>query len=393
MTKQLSSLLALFALVLAAAPAAAQYDDVYFTPSEQSYDYERTTTQRSDRGYDDAGSNDSYYGDEAYADADAGDTNDSYYDGPEAASDYEYASRIRRFQRPVGAFDYYDPYYVDAGYYDPYFRRNGFNTTLIYNTPTVAYQRVRTPYGTRLVAVNTFSSLGYGNPYGFNRFNAWNDPFYGPSAFNRGGFNSFGGFNRFGAFGGSAFGGGGFGGGGLYCPPSYYGGTSYVTGNNPQRVTRQTTSQPRGNTTSIADRINRQPTRSGASRGATYGGADKSASSRSGQTRRATPTRSGTSRTGASRSGTQRSSRSARPSSSRSTSPRSTVPSSRSNTPSRSTSPSRSTRSRSYTPSRSTPRPSTRSYTPSRSSSPSRSVPSRSGSSSRSSSSRSRGGK
>ena len=367
--KKYSALFALLALVLASVPAVAQYDDVYFDASQEEFTY----APYDDEQYDD-------YDEPAPVRA-------REHAGTDAASDYEYASRIRRFRRPVGSFGYYDPFYVDAGYYDPFWR-SGFNTTLIYNTPAVAYQRVLTPYGTRIVGFNTFG-LNRGFGAGFNR---WNDPFYG-RGFNRGFGYGAGGFGGgFGAFGAGAFGGPAAfgGGGGYYCPPAFGGGVPYNVNNSATALSnRATTSRPRGNTTSIADRITRTNPNYNRTRTSTFD--DKSARSTGGRStatraRNAPTTTRSTSRGGRSINKTRTTVR--RPTSTR-TRTRSTSP-----TRTRSTSPSRSTRSRSYTPSRSTR---SRSYTPSRSSStrsysPSRSSSSRSSSPSRSSS-RGRGGR
>ena len=383
-TSKVSAFFALLALAFCATPALAQYDDVYFDAAQEDFVY-------------------SPYQEEEYTEYDEPAPRRGY-EGTDAASDYEYASRIRRFRRPVGSFGYYDPYYVDAGYYDPYWR-NGFSTTLIYNTPAVGYQRVYTPYGPRVVA---FNRSGFGNPYGFGRFNRFNDPFFA-GGFNQpfgGGFGPYAGFNRFGygGFGGGAFGGGGFG-GAYYCPPAF-GGVAYNVPNSTNNLTnRATTRQPRGNTTSISDRINRgaynTPSRdvyTGGEKAATRGRSGRAATATRARNAPTTTRSTGRSRIDQSRTTVRR------PTATRSTTvprtrvatprTRSTTPRTRSYTPSRSTrsyTPSRSTsptRTRSYTPSRST-----RSYSPSRSSSSSRSTsPSRS-SSGRSSSSRGRGGR
>ena len=282
------SLFALLAVLFAAAPLAAQYDDVYYTPTDnRAYEYSTTNNAPADDAA--YSSNDASYNDEFYEAPER-----TYYDADNAASDYEYTSRIRRFRRPVGSFNYYDPFYVDAGYYDPFFR-GGANTVLIYNTPSVAFQQVYTPYGPRVVAIDRFgfaspySNFGFNNRFNsfnrFSRFNSWNDPFfYGGRGFGYAGYNNFGGFNR--------FGGAGVIGGGYYCPPAF-GTTSYNNVATNRAVgNRAVTTRPRGSSTSISDRIDRN--RTTVTRGSSRYPTEKSAqgSSRSNAGRSAPATRS-----------------------------------------------------------------------------------------------------
>ncbi|MFT6514530.1 MAG: hypothetical protein ACJAX1_003118, partial [Neolewinella sp.] len=97
-----TSALALLALLFIAAPASAQYDDVYYNPDDFA------TTSYSD---DYSNSSDGY-DDDAYTSYD-----DDGYNYDDNAYDYQYSSRIRRFQRPYAGFGYYDPIYANAGYY------------------------------------------------------------------------------------------------------------------------------------------------------------------------------------------------------------------------------------------------------------------------------------
>lgn len=62
---------------------SAQFDYIYFNPTEDEYDYTNT------------------YQDENY--------------------DYYYTSRIRRFHRPIASFDYFNTYYYDFWHYDPFY--------------------------------------------------------------------------------------------------------------------------------------------------------------------------------------------------------------------------------------------------------------------------------
>ena len=350
-------------LTLAGATAAqAQFDDVYFDPSDaqevssRNYGY----SDDVDEAYADNGDYDSEFvggNQPAQRYDDVARYGESDFDNRPITSDdytgYEYSSRIRRFNRPYQGFGYYDPVYVDQYYYGA---RPGFQTALIYNSP----------YSYNAARFNRFGA--FNNPYAFDRFgrrsafydpfSPFNDPFYGgASAFGWGspyGVNAFGGgFNR--------FGGGGFG-GGYYCPPTW--GNTGVAYNTPNAVqTRQS---------SLADR-------SGRTVGSRGGSARPTVSNRA-----TVPTR---------RTRPDQSLRTSDPSTTRSSRPASRtngrVAPSRSN--SRSTSPSRSSsrsapQERTSRPSYSRPAPSTRSTSRSRSATPSRSysTPRSSSSSSRS---------
>ena len=385
-------------LTLAGATAAsAQFDDVYYDPSDVQETASRTYSSYDDA--DEAYADNGNYDSEFVGDNRVGTAATSYEDVPRYGesdfdnqpitvddySGYEYSSRIRRFNRPYQGFGYYDPVYVDQLYYDGFGRPIG-QTALIYNNPYAFNSAVRF---NRFNRFNTF-----GNPYGFNRFgrrsafydpfSPFNDPFYGgASAFGWGAPNAFGygagwggGFNR---FGGAGFGAGGFG-GAYYCPPTW--GNTGVAYNTPNAVTtRRSTVSDRG-TRTVGSRSTVRPTSNSratvpTSRSST--GKDRARTTTaptSRSTRSSTPASRNNGRVAPSRSN----SRSTSPSRSNSRSSRPTAPRER-------TAPS----SRSSRPSYSAPRSSTRSSRPSysapRSSSPSRSSSPRSYSSPRSSSS------
>ena len=121
-----SFLVALFTLSFATV-SFAQYDDLYYNPSDDnataasSYDYEEASDDYDEYDYDD-----SEYDDYEYY--------DDY--------DYQYTSRIRRFNRSYRGFDYYDPIYTDAYYYNRAY------------SPGV--------------------SIYVGSPFTYNRFRTWN---------------------------------------------------------------------------------------------------------------------------------------------------------------------------------------------------------------------------
>jgi hypothetical protein len=82
----------------------AQFDDVYYDPDNDLPVY-NNVSDNSDPSYT-SPEDVTYYDDDEYA----------YYDD----YDFYYASRIKRFYRPMYGFDFYDPYYVDSYYYDPF---------------------------------------------------------------------------------------------------------------------------------------------------------------------------------------------------------------------------------------------------------------------------------
>lgn len=201
----------------------AQYDDMYYDPDKFS---DRSYSSRERHTREDRNNQSQQYSD--YSDYD--DTNYDYFED----NSYYYASRIRRFNRPVYGFDYFDPFYVDAYYYDPSYAGRFFNT------------------GTTV--------LIYDNPYSYASFRGWNrwNTFYNPYRFSPFGVRAYDpfwnypvspwrnayGFNSFNSFGGGFGGFNSFGGGALYCPPSWGSGYNYntiATGNNNTRINNTAT--------------------------------------------------------------------------------------------------------------------------------------------------------
>jgi len=165
----------------------AQYDDLYYNPSDDnsstiSSSYDEYETEEYDE-YD--------YDSEEYDEYE-------YYDD----YDYQYTSRIRRFNRPYRGFDYYDPIYTEAYYYNRAFTPG----VSIYVGSPFSYNRYR-----RWNRVNRFNGFNpFFNPvvgYSYGGFNGINNSFNrngfgGFNSFNRGGFGGFNSFNRVGGFGG-----------------------------------------------------------------------------------------------------------------------------------------------------------------------------------------------
>jgi len=314
---KLTTFLMAFAAVLFIGQVSyAQFDDLYYEPSESS----------TYVGYDE-------YDSEEYDDADFDDAEYESYDWEE--DEYIYTKKINRFDRTSRNLGYYGSYYNSGfGYSDfGYFNRNlpisrfGGNTLIFTSGSRNAFN---------VGGFNNSPFIGVNNRgFGGNQF-----------GFNRGfGGNSFGGFNSFNnSFGGAA-----------YCPPSYY-------STNRRGISAGNIINGRNNTVNNAS--GRASVNSSRNSGTTSRSVSNSPRNQTSSARTTTPR----SRTNANTSTTRRSPRSA---SSTRTSKRNT--SARSNTRSSTRSARPSTRSnsrstRSYRPSSTTRSSSTRSST--RSSSP-----------------------
>ena len=197
-----------------------EYDDIYYNQDDRIYEENQKNTRvsdvpeteyRSNTGtsnveyYDtqsdtfsnERGStvvNNNYYGD--YNDFNY----DDYYD-------YAYTSRIRRFNRPVAALGYYDPYYTDLFWYsnDPFFYGSsiyvtynwwrprpwnwnvgwGWNSWNYYNSWAWNYN-----YGWGGYYTNT--CVGWGNNWGWNGGWGWNNGWgWGNNAYQAGYWNGY----------------------------------------------------------------------------------------------------------------------------------------------------------------------------------------------------------
>ncbi len=145
-------LTACLAVLLATAPAVAQDDLYYETPSDNNTvadsEYEGSSVTKV---FDDG---------------------DDYYDEDDDYA-YEYSSRIRRFHnRNVVVYDYYDPFYTDMYFYDPFFSPGASIYVMNYND----YRRW-----------NRWNRWNRNNVWG------WNDPFAG-CGYNNWGWNNGGGW-------------------------------------------------------------------------------------------------------------------------------------------------------------------------------------------------------
>ena len=143
-------LMLMTALLSSTFTLSAQFDDLYYDPATDDPYYEYS---QSDDTFAD-GEESYYYDDESYEYGDY----DDY--------DYYYASRIRRFHRPVTVFDYYDPFYTDMYYYDPFYYSNYYSPGVsIYFSFGNPYRPWRSWYR---------SHYYYSNYY----YNSWYDPWY-----------------------------------------------------------------------------------------------------------------------------------------------------------------------------------------------------------------------
>jgi hypothetical protein len=166
--------------LLGALPAFAQ-DDLYYDPAQSA------SAQYSEPSSNNVGLSDNTADYRAYED-NSGSYNNGYeelddytYDNDyyDNHYDYYYASRIRRFHRPLRYSGFYNPYYSDVFFYDPFFSPG----LTIYIGPSWGWNR-----------------SSWNNPYHYSSWNSWN---YYPSYY----YNSW-----------------------AYCPSSLYG-NNYYYGN------------------------------------------------------------------------------------------------------------------------------------------------------------------
>lgn len=130
---------------------AQEFDDVYFDPTgEDRFSEQAANVEAEPAIVEAAPDEDDYVSDDI----------DNY--------DYEYTSRIRRFNRPYTGFSYYGGCYVDRYYYDAY-------------SPGTSIYIVNNRYN----RWNRFNSFGHYDPYGYNSFanpynpyNRWNNNYY-----------------------------------------------------------------------------------------------------------------------------------------------------------------------------------------------------------------------
>ncbi len=150
-----STILSLIALFFVATAAQAQFDDVYYSASDEAHFVEveekYVPETRNDYGYSSFDEDDGYY----------------------------YTSRIRRFSRPSSSIGYFSPVYTNAynyGGYTPFGFNNGFvNRSSVFSNNAFAYSRFSNPYITpnnRVFStfggvnnINRFGGGGFSNAY------------------------------------------------------------------------------------------------------------------------------------------------------------------------------------------------------------------------------------
>jgi hypothetical protein len=154
---------------------ATYKDDVYASPSEERLERERIAAEKKKQQEEEARrEQEELAAQKAKEDANpiykTPDYNkDDYYD-------YEYASRIRRFNEPVYGLGYYDNYYTNYYWYNGNPACYGTSIYNSYNWWGPSYGC--NPYGN---GVSVSFNYGYGNPYGYPYGNpygyGWNNPY------------------------------------------------------------------------------------------------------------------------------------------------------------------------------------------------------------------------
>lgn len=220
---------AIFSLVFVS--AFAQYDDIYFDPSQDKPAQAVASTY--------AESNQIYADDvDGYYDTDYQEGYDDY--------DYYYTARIRRFHRPMYGFNYFDPFYADMWYYDPSMVMMAPGVTLLIHNNPWSYNRFRRlnywNYRSWMNSPSLFwndygyGAIGYGRNFGFG------SPYAGFGWGGRNFFNPYSGWG-FGSF------------GGFY--PTWGGGNTYIQNNQINIVDNSRTYfGRRGNTSNYLPRLN-----------------------------------------------------------------------------------------------------------------------------------------
>lgn len=155
----------LFFSVLAIGTLSAQFDDLYYNPDTEDVTSYSTTTSNSSYVYDENAYEDNF-------------DDQTYYDEDFNNYDYQYSSRVRRFNRGNRSrFGYYDPCFVDRFYYDPFF----YDPFAFGPSPSI-YISIGNPYGFRRNRFygNHWGNGGFYDPYFFNGYgNYYGNNFYG----------------------------------------------------------------------------------------------------------------------------------------------------------------------------------------------------------------------
>lgn len=219
----------IFSLVFVS--AFAQYDDIYFDPSQDK------PAQAVAVSY--AGPDQQYEENiEGYYDTDYQEGYDDY--------DYYYTARIRRFHRPMYGFNYFDPFYADMWYYDPSMVMMSPGVTLLIHNNPWSYNRFRRMnywnYRSWMNSPSLFwNDYGYG-AFGYGRNFGFGSPYAGFGWGGRSLWNPYSGWG-FGSF------------GGFY--PTWGGGNTYIQNNQINIVDNSRTYfGRRGNTSNYLPRLN-----------------------------------------------------------------------------------------------------------------------------------------
>ena len=232
------------AMMVSIVSLKAQYDDVYYDPLKNGGTSVTEVYNEPAKPADNINKQEQPDG-----------ANDKYYDNEEDYDDYDYyySSRIRRFDRPLRGFGYFDDCYVSSYNYDPFWSGTtiyvGFDSYSDYN------RWRRWNYGP------SFSyGFGYGPSFGWNfgynnYYSPWNcysyNPYppYGNVYYNNyyyGDYGYYGGYYNNGYYNGNNNGGNGNYGSNVYYGPRKGGGALTELKGNPRGLIHSTPSNPRG---------------------------------------------------------------------------------------------------------------------------------------------------
>jgi hypothetical protein len=149
-------------------------DDVYVNPAEERQLAQKAREEAARKEAEERASREA----EAAAKK-AAEENNPYYKDPSYDADdyydYEYASRINRFQRPIPGAGFYDPYYTNMYTYN---QNPGLWGTSIY----ASYNWGMPSYMFNGYSMGISTGWGYGYPAGYYGYNSWNcyPGFYDP---------------------------------------------------------------------------------------------------------------------------------------------------------------------------------------------------------------------
>lgn len=211
--------------------AFAQFDDIYFDPSQDQ------AAQSLVASYADQ--------EQLYSEDVKGFYDSDYQEGYDDY-DYYYTARIRRFHRPMSGFSYFDPFYADMWYYDPSMVMMAPGVTLLIHNNPWSFNRFRRlnywNYRSWMTSPNLFwHDYGYG-AYGYGRNFGFGSPYAGLGWGSRNFWNPYSGWG-FGSF------------GGFY--PTWGGGNTYIQNNHINIVDNSRTYfGRRGNASNYLPRLN-----------------------------------------------------------------------------------------------------------------------------------------